>query len=130
MSKKSKIAAQARSEPIIANLQRLAREVAKTSEGRKKLQEYTGLSKAGLETMLYQGRGSPTTWINVFLCVFNLSSNTVLEKLEDLEVSLRKSDRVDPTDKKYFDLTKEMSKDDKTYMLSVWEHAIKLRKKP
>jgi hypothetical protein len=127
-SKKStKVGPTLRTKPIIAALQDLAREFAKKDEGRKKLQTYTGLSKGGLDGLLYLGKGAPATWINVFLCVFDLTPESAVDSLKDLEVSVKKGARADAADKRWFQLTRNWSSDTKDYWLSILEHATRLR---
>ena len=120
--------ADARVQPVIDALQQLAREYAKQDGGRERLMKYTGLAPDGLDTLLYQGKGSTHTWLNVFLCVFGLSPDDVTGQLGHIEASLKKALQTDPADKRWFDITRGIDRDTKHYWLSIIEHALSLKR--
>lgn len=115
-------------QPIIDALQQLARELAKQENGRERLIKYTGLAPDGLDTLIYQGKGSIHTWINVFLCVFNLAPGELIEQLGQIEAALKKVNQADPTDKRWFEITRNLDRDTKHYWLSIIEHALSLKR--
>lgn len=118
-----------KAKPVLEALQLLAKDFASQKDGRKKLQEATGLSRGGLDGLLYSGKGSPSTWINVFLCIFELQPKDAIEALRNLEVFLKEKTKLDPLDVQWFSISRNCSSEKKKYWLSIIEFAIKLEGK-
>jgi hypothetical protein len=112
---------------ILDVIHHLAIEFAKQEDGRKKLQQYTGLSKGGLNGFLYVRKGSVLTWLQVFLCIFDLSPDSAFEALQGFESVIRKKGQINPADKRWFTISSEMDDDTKHYWLSIFEYAMKLK---
>ena len=116
-----------RVKPILKALQTLALDFTRRPGGREKLMRSAGLAKNGVNAVLYHGAGTQYTWLNVFLCVFELNPELVVNALE--RGMVRSGNSGDPVDERWFEITKQMSLERRNYWLSIIEYAEKIERR-
>lgn len=120
--------ARKRSEQIKQALMKYILEVANTKEKKEELSRYLEKSFPTVDSLVYKGKGSFSSWINAILYRFELDPETVVKSLEHLSTSTRKQYSHRPSDKIWFELDKDLSEDEKFYWASLIKAAVALER--
>jgi hypothetical protein len=119
----------ARAQVLKKALLSLMTEVTNTKQKKEAFGEFTGLSASGVDSFIYEGRGSFETWVNALLYRFELDPEEASEKIPSLLAEFKTNHPQTESDKLWQQLSKNLSEDEKVLALTLVKTAFELMRK-
>jgi hypothetical protein len=108
-----------RTESIKSTLLEFLKKSVGAKEKKGAFAKFAGLSQGGVNSFLYQGKGSFETWVNALLFHFDLKPEKITEHLEALFHSFQADLAESKSDKQWRKIAEKLSEEDRLYYLTI-----------
>ena len=127
MGNRKNSSSKARAAVITDALRQVLLEEIDSKAKKEQLATFMGLSVAGVEALLYLGKGSVSSWINAFLYRFQLDEKQVVDGLKNFSREVRRNTPTRESDQLWFALDEPMSEEDKVFWANLIQAAADLK---
>jgi hypothetical protein len=114
--------------PIRELLQSLIRDRVKTREEKEKLAAFLDQAVSSIDAMMYYGEGGLDSWISALMHCYDLKPEVIQNFFTSYRLALRKTKRIDESDRLWLSLEDELDANAKYYWASLIRASLSLEK--